>query len=193
MKKQIIIIICLIVWTTGYTSAQDTTNVRVYTLSEAILTAKSNNTSLVNAKLDRLKAERKVSQVYNENLIPTITLTSQYVRAFKKQVFDIFGQRYTIGTDNSFTNSLQVSEPLPFLGTPVFEGIRIADYYASLQNEYVNSADAKVTADVKKAYYNVLFLKEVANVRKLNLNNSIDNYEVVEKRFRNGASTSLIT
>jgi len=191
MKKQILIIISLIVLTSGYTSAQDTSKVKVYTLSEAILTAKSNNTSLVNAKLDRLKAERKVSQVYNENLIPTITLSSQYVRAFKKQVFDIFGQRYTIGTDNSFTNSLQVSEPLPILGTPVFEGIRIADYYSSLQNEYVNSAEAKVTSDVKKAYYNVLFLKEVANVRKLNLNNAIDNYEVVEKRFRNGTSTEF--
>ena len=191
MKKQIIMIICLIVFTSGYISAQDTSNVQVYTLSEAILTAKSNNTSLVNAKLDRLKAERKVSQVYNENLIPTITLSSQYVRAFKKQIFDIFGQRYTIGTDNSFTNSLQLSEPLPFLGTPVFEGIRIADYYASLQNEYVNSAEVKVTADVKKAYYNVLFLKEVANVRKLNLNNASENYDVVEKKFRNGTSTEF--
>jgi outer membrane protein len=191
MKKQIVLIIVLIAFASGYLSAQDSSGVRVYTLESALFTAKSSNTSLVNAKLDRLKAERKVSEVYNENLLPTMTLSSQYVRAFKKQVFDIFGQRYFIGADNSITNSLQVTEPIPILGTPVFEGIKIAEYYATLQNEFVNSAEAKVTSDVKKAYYNVLFLKEVVNVRKLNLTNASDNYEVVEKKYKNGTSTEF--
>jgi outer membrane protein len=191
MNKLIILIISLVVFSSGIMNAQDSSVVRVYTLDDAIFTAKSNNTSLVNAKLDRLKAEKKVSEVYSQSLVPTVTLSSQYVRAFKKQVFDIFGQRYTIGTDNSFVNTLNVSESIPVLGTPVFQAIRIADAYNGLQNENVNSAEAKVTSDVKKAYYNVLFLKEVMNVRKLNLNNAVENYEVVEKRYRNGTSTEF--
>ncbi|MFZ4591269.1 MAG: TolC family protein [Ignavibacteria bacterium] len=191
MKKQIIFIISLVLFSSGIINAQDTTSVRVYTLDDAIFTAKSNNTTLVNAKLDRLKAEKKVSEVYSESLVPSISLSSQYNRAFKKQVFDIFGQRFSIGTDNAIVNSLQVSEPIPVLGTPVFQAIRIADYYTGLQNENVNSAEAKVTADVKKAYYNVLFLKEVVNVRKLNLNNAVENYDVVERRYRNGTSTEF--
>ncbi|MCX6159346.1 MAG: TolC family protein [Ignavibacteriae bacterium] len=191
MKKLKILIIGLVLFSSGIINAQDSNTVRVYTLDDAIYTAKSNNTSLVNARFDRLKAEKKVSEVYSESLVPTMTLTSQYNRAFKKQVFDIFGQRFSIGTDNSFVNSLQVSEPIPVLGTPVFQAIRIADYYTGLQNENVNSAEAKVTADVKKAYYNVLFLKEVVNVRKLNLNNAVENYDVVERRYRNGTSTEF--
>ena len=191
MNKQIIFIISLVLFSSGIINAQDTSVVRVYTLDDAIFTAKSNNTTLVNAKLDRLKAEKKVSEVYSESLVPSISLSSQYNRAFKKQVFDIFGQRFSIGTDNAIVNSLQVSEPIPVLGTPVFQAIRIADYYTGLQNENVNSAEAKVTADVKKAYYNVLFLKEVVNVRKLNLNNAVENYDVVERRYRNGTSTEF--
>ena len=191
MKKQIIFIISLVLFSSGIINAQDTTSVRVYTLDDAIFTAKSNNTTLVNAKLERLKAEEKVSEVYSESLVPSISLSSQYNRAFKKQVFDIFGQRFSIGTDNAIVNSLQVSEPIPVLGTPVFQAIRIADYYTGLQNENVNSAEAKVTAEVKKAYYNVLFLKEVVNVRKLNLNNAVENYDVVERRYRNGTSTEF--
>ncbi len=152
---------------------------------------RSNNISLVNAKLDRLKAENKVSEVYSESLVPTMTLSSQYVRAFKKQVFDIFGQRFSIGTDNTIINSLEISEPIPVLGTPVFQAIKIADYYSNLQDETVNSAEAKVTSEVKKAYYNVLFLKEVVNVRKLNLNNAMENYDFVEKKYRNGTSTEF--
>ncbi len=172
-------------------SAQDIGNTKEYSLQEAISTAQNNNSSLVNAKLDRLKAERKVSQVYNENLLPTLDLKSQYIRAFKKQYFDIFGQRYSIGTDNQVINSLEVSEPIPVLGTPVFQGIRIAEYYSNLQNENVASEESKVVAEVKKAYYNVLFLKEIYNVRKQALQNSLDNYDVVEKKYRNGAATEF--
>ncbi len=164
---------------------------KIYSLQDAITTARQNNSSLVNAKLDRLKAEKKVSQVYNENLLPTLDLSSQYIRAFKKQYFDIFGQRFSVGTDNQVINTLNVSEPIPVLGTPVFQGIRIAEYYSTLQNENVALEEARVVSEVKKAYYTVLFLKEVANVRKQALQNSLDNYEVVEKKYRNGAATEF--
>lgn len=173
----------------GNSFAQD--SVTVYTLDRALLTAKQNNSELVNAKLDKLKAERKVSEVYSENLVPTLTLNSQYIRAFKKQVFDIFGQRYEIGTDNQIINSLQVTEPIPILGTPVFQGINIAEEYTNLQSENVSYAEAKISAEVKKSFYNVLFLKELVNVRKLNLQNALDNYDVVEKRYRNGTTTEF--
>lgn len=171
--------------------SQDTGNTKIFTLSEAISTAQNNNSSLVNAKLDRLKAERKVSQVYNENLLPTLDLSSQYIRAFKKQYFDIFGQRYSIGTDNQITNTLNVSEPIPVLGTPVFQGIRIAEYYSNLQDENVYSEEAKVVGNVKRTYFNVLFLKEVLNVRKQTLQNSLDNFDVVDRKYKNGTATEF--
>ena len=191
MNKLIVLIVCLVLTSPAFVNAQDTIRARVFSLDDAIFTAKSNNTTLVNAKLDKLKAEKKVSEVYSQSLVPTITLSSQYNRAFKKQVFDIFGQRFSIGTDNAIVNSFQVSEPIPVLGTPVMQAIKIADYYTDLQSETVNSVEAKVTADVKKAYYNVLFMKEVVNVRKLNLNNAVENYDVVERRYRNGTSTEF--
>lgn len=196
MHRKLLIIILLLL--SGFSAAgaqQDSSGTDVYTLDEALATAKKNNTELVNAKLDKLKAEKKVAEVYNQNLLPTITLSSQYMRAIKKQVFDInFGgvnQRFEIGTDNMISNTLQLSEPIPVLGTPVFEGIRIADYYSALQGENVNSAEAKITADVKQAYNNVLFMKEVVNVRRLNLKNAEENYDVVERKYRNGTSTEF--
>jgi len=184
-----ILITTMLFYTAGISFAQD--SVSVYSLDRALLTAKQNNSELVNAKLDKMKAERKVSEVYSENLVPTLTLNSQYIRAFKKQVFDIFGQRYEIGTDNQIINSLQVTEPIPILGTPVFQGINIAEEYTNLQSENVSYAESKISSEVKKSFYNVLFLKELVNVRKLNLQNALDNYDVVEKRYRNGATTEF--
>ncbi|MFA5010515.1 MAG: TolC family protein [Ignavibacteria bacterium] len=195
MYYKILITIAFIALYPWISFGQDSTKVKVYSLKEAIAVAKSNNTELVNAVYDKLKAEKKVSQVYNESLLPTITLSSQYNRAIKKQVFDIdFGgmnQRFEVGSDNTLSNTFQLSEPIPVLGTPVFEGIRIADYYSALQDENVNSAEANVVADVKQAYNDVLFMKEVVFVRKQNLVNAQENYDVVEKKYRNGTSTEF--
>src|SRR5580704_14804830 len=84
-------------------------NVKILTLNDAILTAKQNNSDLQIARLDKMKANEYVSEVYSENLLPTITLNSRYTRAFKKQVIQIFGQTYQIGSDNSISNILDVS------------------------------------------------------------------------------------
>ncbi len=178
----------LVLVSAGYIYPQE---VRIYTLNEAILAAFRNNSELITARYEKLKADKKVSEVYSENLFPTISLSSQYTRAFKKPVFDIFGQKFEIGTDNSISNVLNLTEPIPVLGTPVFQGINIAKAYDKLQTENVNSIEAKVQADVKKYFYTVLFLKEVLNTAKSSLKNAEDNLAVIEKRYSNGVITDF--
>ena len=166
-------------------------NIRVINLEEAVSLAQKNNSELINARLDLLKSTEAVSEAYSENLLPTVTLNSRYNRAFKKQVFDIFGQKYEIGSDNSIENTLEISESIPILGTPVFQGIRIAEYYEKINKENVSSVITKVKTDVRKAFYDVLFLKEVIEVNKQSLTNSEDNFSVVDAKYRNGVATEF--
>ena len=188
MFKKLILILVLIIFTGCSAFSQ---NKKDYTLSEAINEAMKNNSDLINARFEKNKALEKVSQVYDENLVPTFTLSSQYIRTFKKQAFEIFGQRYEIGTDNTINHTFNISEPLPFLGTPVFSGIMAAKYYANLQNENVAMIQAKVKTNVKKAFYNVLFLKQVEEVNNKSLQNAQDNLTIVEARYRNGVNTEF--
>jgi len=138
-----------------------------------------------------LKSTEAVSEAYSENLFPTLTLNSRYNRAFKKQVFDIFGEKFEIGSDNSIENTFEISESIPILGTPVFQGIRIAEYYEKLSKENVASVKTKVSTDVKKAFYDVLFLKEVIKVNEQSLTNSKQNFDVVDAKYRNGVATEF--
>jgi len=147
-------------------------NVKTLSLHDAINLAKRNNHDYVIARLDKLKAERKVSEVYSENLVPTITLNSRYTRSFKKQTFNISGQTFEIGSDNSINTTIDVSEPIPFLGTPVMNGIKIAEYYERIQDENVSQVESKVKADVKKSFYNVLLLKEVIELNQQSIINA---------------------
>jgi outer membrane protein TolC len=161
---------------------------RVLNLKEAISIAENNNPDLRIAFFDQMKAEYRVKEAYAENLIPNISMNSTYSRSFKRQVFEIMGQRFEIGSDNTIINTFQVQEPIPVLGTPVFSGIKIAQYYEELQVENVAGIRSKIRADVKKAFYNVLLLKEVIAVNENSIINARENLRVVEARYNAGVA-----
>jgi outer membrane protein TolC len=165
--------------------------VKILTLDELISLAKKNNSELVIAKMDKLKAETKIKEVYSENLIPSFSLSSTYMRNFKKQVYLIMGQYVEITTDNAITHTFSVSEPIPLLGTPVFSAVRIAQYYNELQEESIRQKESKIKADVTKAYLNVLLLKEVIEVNRSSLSRSEENLRVVESRYNAGVNTEF--
>jgi outer membrane protein TolC len=171
-----------------FASAAYSQSVKTLTLYDAINLAKRNNSDYVIAKLDKLKADKQVSEVYSENLVPSLTLSSRYTRSFRKQTITIFGQNFEIGSDNSITTTLDVSEPIPFLGTPVFNGIRIAEYYSRIQDENVKSVEAKIKTDVKKSFFNVLLLKEVIKLNEQSIENASENLRVVEARYKAGVA-----
>ena len=183
-----LLIIILIIFSSCLAYGQ---NVRILTIKDALSLAYENNSDLITAKYEKAKALKIVSQTYNENLIPNLTFTSQYVRSFLKQKFEIFGQRYEIGTDNAIYNTFNLQQTLPFLGAPVFSGIRIAENVAKLQDENIASIQAKTKKDVSKSFYNVLLLLEVINVNEMTLKNAVDNLNVVEARYKNGVTTEF--
>ena len=172
-------------------------NAKVLKLDEAILLAKQNNSELAIARMDEMKAESKVSQVYSENLVPNLSLSGNYMRYFKLPVFKLdipqfgFSGSFPIGSDNSVTATLNVSEPIPILGTPVFSGIKIAQVYSKLQTENVKSIETKIKSDVKKAFINVILLKEVIDVNKQSLENAQENLKIVESRYKAGTATEF--
>lgn len=170
-------------------------NVKLVNLQEAISIAKKNNSELIIAKMDKMKADEKVSEVYAENLIPSLSLTGQYIRAVKKGYLNVsfmgVTQRISLTSDNTIQTTLNVSEPIPVLGTPVFSGIRIAEIYSKLQEENVTSVEDKIEADVKKAYLNVLLLKDVIDVNQQSLTNTEENLKIVDSRYKAGVVTEF--
>lgn len=165
--------------------------VRTLTLEDAINEAYKNNSDLINARYDKLKAEYRVSQTTNESLIPSISVNSLYTRAFKKQVINIFGQNYEIGTDNAISNVVSVQEPIPILGTPIFQGIRVAKQYAMMSDENVRATESKVKTDVRKSFLNALLLTDVVSVTEKSLQNAMDNLAIVEIKYKGGAVTEF--
>jgi outer membrane protein len=158
---------------------------------DAILVAMKSNAELSKAKIDELKAASKVSEVYSENLVPTTNLNMIFTRSFKKQVLSIAGETFEIGSDNSILTQIEVTEPIPILGTPVFSGIRIAEYYQNIQRENIKRVEADIKNNVKKAYYSVLLSQSVYDLNIITKQNAEENLKVVEGRYRNGVATEF--
>ncbi|KAA0210819.1 MAG: TolC family protein [Ignavibacteriaceae bacterium] len=165
--------------------------IKVLTLTEAINLATENNNELVTARLEQVKAEEKVSEVYRDNLAPNFVLSSRYSRNFKKPTFNIFGETFEIGADNELVNTLEIQYSIPVLGVPVFQGIRVAEYYQQLSETNVKNIKNSVIAQVKKSFYATLLAKEIVEVNKQSLENSKNNLSVVESRYKNGIATEF--
>ncbi len=188
MIKKLILVLLMVFTIAGIASSQ---TVKSYTLEQAISEAYNNNSELVNARYDKMKADYKVTEAWNEGLIPTVDFSFTYGRYFKKPVINIFGQNFEIGLDNQSNATLQITEPIPILGTPVFQGIKIAEYYSNLTAENLFAVKNKIRTDVKKSFLNVLLLKEIVEVNASALKNSQDNLNVVELRYKNGTATEF--
>jgi outer membrane protein len=183
-NMKILIFSALFLFLTAVSYSQE----KILTIGDAILLAKKYNSDYLIVKMEKEKADKKVSEVYSQNLVPTLTLSSRYIRNFKKQVINIFGQSYELGTDNGLTTTLDISEPIPILGTPVFTGIRIAEYYSQMQDEAITQAESKLKSDVTKAFYSVLLLKEVVELNRQSIVNREENLRVVDARYRAGVA-----
>ena len=173
----------------GMSHAQD--RVVIANVNDAISIALRSNADIRKAKLEELKAESKVSEVYSENLVPTLNMRMAFTRSFKKQVITIFGENFEVGSDNSVVTSLEATEPIPVLGTPVFSGIRIAEYYQDVQRENVKRIESDIKTNVKKAYYGVLLAQSVYELNLITQSNAEENLKVVEGRYRNGVATEF--
>lgn len=174
---------------TTFASAQNKTVIA--SADDAILLAMKSNAELSKAKIDEMKAASKVSEVYSENLVPTTNLNMIFTRSFKKQVLNIFGETFEIGSDNSILTQIEITEPIPILGTPVFSGIRIAEHFQNIQRENVKRVEADIKNNVKKAYYSVLLSQSVYDLNIVTQKNAEENLKVVDGRYRNGVATEF--
>lgn len=167
-------------------SDSDAQVIRTLTLEDAVKISKEKNSNIRQAILDKLKAQDKVSEVYRDNLAPNFILNTRYTRNFKKPTFNIFGETFEIGADNELINTLELQYSIPVLGVPVFQGIRVAEFYEQMSEERVRSVTNTVKSQVRKSFYSTLLAKEVVEVNNQSLQNSINNLEVVEAKYRNG-------
>ncbi|MDR0511231.1 MAG: TolC family protein [Rikenellaceae bacterium] len=158
------------------------------TLERAIEIALSDNPTI---KVADLEVERYdyVKQQGKAKLWPEIAATVSYSRSIVQQ--NMGGLK--LGADNTFTGGLTLS--LPLLAMGVYKNLQLTDQQALAAVEKARGSKIELTAEVKKAYYNVLLARravEVLHASEQNVSETVDN---VRRMYDNGltAEYDLIT
>ena len=165
---------------------------RTVTLDEAIRIAAEHNRELEIARLEMRKADYRVNEAYGTAL-PTVSAEGSYTRALKKAVFFLPDFQnpgsgkitpIEIGSDNSYQVGITASQIL--FNAAVFTGVGTAKIYQQASRHLYNETYNKTVADVKKAYYGVLFVKDVVRMVQSSLSNAEKNLANVQLLFDQG-------
>jgi len=189
---------CIIIFliTTGFITAQEKIIPIELTLNEAISIALENNWDVKLSQKDILRAEEQINEAY-ANAFPTVSLTGRYIRNIKMPVlfippgnpFNPTDQTQTIelGADNSFDATLSLTQVL--YSQKVNTAIKIANEYSELSKTAEKGTKNDLVLNVKKAFYNVLLMRELVKVSKQGNEVAKANYDNIAALYKQGVAS----
>jgi hydrophobe/amphiphile efflux-1 (HAE1) family protein len=152
------------------------------TLTDAVKMLRERNPDVLLAQLDALKADERLRESRSE-LFPTVTAQGQYQHNFRPPVF--FLPQFAANADGNLTTvpgkltaveaalrnglNVVVALQMPLYNASVFAGLRAAALAGELTQAQQRTLIATKTAELKRAYYNVLIAEEQRRLTAQNL------------------------
>lgn len=169
--------------------AQDTIRL---SLNNAIETALGNNTELVISE-KQVTIARHYRQEIKGGFLPKLTVSGNYTRNIDKQVIFLpegIGSGPTkIGSDNSFTSSLDMSVPVYSWTTSANKEYAVTNL--GLQQETLRGTRQTTVVNIKKNYFNYVVAIAAVEVRKKGVRNALENLRNTEDRLTKGIATEF--
>ncbi|MGE5437916.1 MAG: TolC family protein [Syntrophothermus sp.] len=195
MRIKIILFLLLAV---NIFAQQDTTGVIRLTLDDAISIALENNWDMKISQQGILRAEEQINEAYS-NAFPSLNFSGRYTRNFKLPVLFIppntpinpssQTQKFELGSKNAVDAGITLTQVL--YNQKVNTAISIAGEYASLSKVGNKATSNEVVLNVKKAFYNVLLLKELVNVSQQSYNFAKASLDVVTSMYKQGMTSEF--
>lgn len=170
-----------------------TSEILVLDIDGAVGLALRKNANITISKMEVEKADQKLREA-RSGLLPKLDASMQYQRFIEKPViflpagtpFSPAGQPgiLEIGSDNSYVGAVGMSVPLFALG--LYDGIGIAKLGVELSSENSKSMEVKTVTEVKKAFLNVIIVREFKKVMQQSLQNALENFENVKELNKSG-------
>lgn len=173
------------------TAPQDT---MILSLERAQEIALQRNPQLQSAQKDVKKARARVVQTRG-NLMPSLNAYAQYNHNFELPVISIdipgFGKReIPMGTKENITAGVQAQMPL-FMGFSIHSGYQIAKEGETISQNQLVITKQQIVLQVRQAYYNALFTKELIAVAQEALDNAQQNLNQVQKQKDVGSASGF--
>lgn len=181
-------IIALILLVPFFTlKAEDTLRV---TLNRAIEIALTENATIkvADKEIKRVQYSKYERQ---GGLLPSVSLSSAYQRAIKKQkmFFSFPGmpprpEGIEVGQDNTFTGAISAS--LPIIAPQLWATIKLSEIELEMSLESARASKINLVNQVTKAYYGILLAQDSYKVIKRSYENSVENAKIIYNKYKQG-------
>lgn len=180
------------------TTAADADSISI-TLEDAQRIALEKNPQLQSAQKEIQQSAAQVKQARG-NLLPSLSAFANYNHSFELPVITIefpdpvTGQtqktELAMGTKENITSGLRLQQPL-FMGGAVYSGYQIAQKGKVLAGNQAKITRQQILLQVRQAFYNALFTKELIAVAEEAVANVQRNLEQVQKQHDVGAASGF--
>lgn len=167
--------------------AEDTLRV---TLNRAIEIALTENATIkvADKEIKRVQYSKYERQ---GGLLPSVSLSSAYQRAIKKQkmFFSFPGmpprpEGIEVGQDNTFTGAISAS--LPIIAPQLWATIKLSEIELEMSLESARASKINLVNQVTKAYYGILLAQDSYKVIKRSYENSVENAKIIYNKYKQG-------
>ncbi|HOW27715.1 MAG TPA: TolC family protein [Elusimicrobiota bacterium] len=159
-------------------------------VEEAVQMALKQNTDVVlaekNARIFREQVREYWGSVY-----PEITASANYTRNLKKSVFSVNGNQMVVGTDHTYTGTLEVQQIL-WAGGKVSTGIRMAKLMSETSAEQLRQAQSGVRRAVRRLYYDLLLASATVVIQQERLDLARQHLSTIQEQYQQGLVSDLI-
>jgi outer membrane protein len=163
------------------------------TVADARQRALSFNRQYLSAEEDLMKADAQIVQA-RAGILPTVSAQAGYNRNFMVPTFFIFGtdsvgnkfqQSFKTGSNNNYSASLTVSQPL-WEGAKALNAWAIAKLYRKYSEDAYKQAEATVIYTAEVMFYGAILQRANLDVLQKALEANTKNLDVVEKMHAQG-------
>ncbi len=172
------------------TTARDTL---VMTFRQSQEIALEKNPQLLSAEKDVEKAGARVMQSFG-NLLPDVSAYTNYNHNFELPIFTIeFGgqkQTFRAGRFENITSGFQIQQLL-YTGGAIWSGFNVARRSRDLAENQEEITRQQVLLQVRQAFYNALYTKQLIAVAREAVNNVQRNLEQVQKQHDAGTASGF--
>lgn len=163
--------------------------VKTFTLEEAIKTAVSQNKEAAVADMTVQKAEAAVDEAFG-NALPSLDVGASFNHFIKQPIIPVDPKEFNpndtsgkimefkLGKKNQFEAKATLTQIL--FNSAVFEGIGSSKKYLDLAKESYNSTVSKTVSDVKKAFFGAVYARNAKEIAKQSYENAQKNFDNVK-------------
>ncbi len=165
--------------------------VRHLSLEEAVSLAERNNEALLIAQEDEKRAKGAVKEAW-AGALPSVSFEGIYQGNFKRPVFfapeEFEGGKFEMGEDIEVQGRIRVDQVLYAFGR-VGNALKFANIYKDISAQGVEQARSGVIFSAREAYFRVLLLRKVADIRRQSLEQARSHLTEVEQKYDQGTAS----